>query len=42
VYAEVDAEHRERSEGVAVDLLQGLMADIAVRQLLDELSTAKG
>lgn len=42
LYAEIDAERRARSEPLVVDALQSLMADIAVRQLLDELSTAAG
>jgi hypothetical protein len=41
-FAELAVECREASERATVDLLEALLADIAVRQLLDELSPAGG
>jgi hypothetical protein len=41
-FAELAADHRETSERATLDLLEALLADIAVRQLLDELSPANG
>jgi hypothetical protein len=41
-FAELAVERREASERATVDLLEALLADIAVRQLLDELSPASG
>lgn len=40
-YAELDAAHRAASEDRVLDLLEALLADLAVRQLLDDLSPAK-
>jgi hypothetical protein len=38
VYAELDADRRHRSEARTLDVLESIAADIAVRQLLDDLA----